>query len=77
MENYPFVIPNYLVIIIRILGTAIVIIVVSMTWYIKFRKAPEVRHFLTQLRRNSKTPLPAVDQLHTLNRWAIDTSSPK
>ena len=34
-------------------------------------------YFHTQLKGNSKAFLPAVNQLHTLNRKNIDRSSPK
>ena len=50
-ENYSFVIPNWLLIIITVLGTTVLVILVSVIWYIKYCKATDkVRYFLTYLR---------------------------
>ena len=50
-KNHPFVIPNWLLIIIRVLGTIVLLIIASMIWYFRYCKAiGKVRHFLKQLR---------------------------
>ena len=46
-ENYSFVMPNWLLIIITAIGTIVLVIIVSTVWYFKCCKATgKVRHFL-------------------------------
>ena len=67
-ENYPLVIPNWLLIIIAGLGTTVLIIIVSTVGNFKYCKATGmVKHFLTRFRWKNKTPLPATNQLLMLN----------
>ena len=76
-ENYPVVMQNWLIIIMAMLWT-VIIIVVSTIWYFEYCKATDKKGLIvTQLRGNSKTPSPAVNQLYTLNRKGIVISSPK
>ena len=47
-EKYTFIMPYWLLIIIKILGTTEAIIIVSIIWYLKYCKASgKVRHPLT------------------------------
>ena len=47
-EQYSFVMPKWLLIIITVLGTIITTIIVNMIWYLKYCKGrSKVRHFLS------------------------------
>ena len=56
-ENYPFVMPNWLLIVVAIIGTIVIVAIESMILFFKYFKATDkVRYFVTQLRARNKTP---------------------
>ena len=60
--------PNRVLIIITVVGTIVLVILVSTIWYLKYYKARgKVRHFLAKLRGKNDTPSPATYQQQALN----------
>ena len=77
-ENYPFSMPNLLIIIITILRTVFVIMLGEMIWYLKYDTAPgKVRHLLTIYSKKSKVPVPSISQYSQEDKCTVDISPPQ
>ena len=77
-ENYPFVISNWLIIIITVFGTLFEIIICGTIHYIKYRAATgKVRHFLTLCNKKDEYPASPVSKLALVDKGNIEISAPK